>query len=294
MADDFQLFTSLRLDWSMESLRDIHPRNLGWNSEVASPIYMLTYHRDRMLRAAIHWGWTKAAKTIDGPEGLSRLHCFVLDSLKLKLGERWGPDCGPMRVKVLLAKDSELSLESSAVPQTKLANLFPYQLPAPDGCDDGRRSVVKQRLGPLGLDPPYDVYIDADFTSPSEFTHFKTTKREMYDQARQRVELKITDTTKEVLIVNNTDGSIMEGSLTTPYFWRNGGWVTPPVSESFDNGNGAGGQDGTTRRWALERKLATEGLVRAAELVDGEAVWLSNGVRGFVFGRIHRPSGSHS
>lgn len=294
MAENFQLFTSLRFDWTMRPLGETHQGDLGWNSEAPSPIYMLTYHRDRMFRAASHWGWTKAVETIDGPEGLNRLHQFVLQTLQHNLGDRWGPDILPMRVKVLLTKDGELSLEHSPVPATTLANLFPCQLPAPDDCEDRRTSIGEQRLGPLKLTPPYDVHIDADCTSPSEFTHFKTTKREMYDQARQRAGLKITDTTKEVLIVNTTDGSIMEGSLTTPYFWRDGRWVTPRVSKSFGARDGAGGQDGTTRRWALERNLAAEGVVRAVNVVDDEAVWLSNGVRGFVFGRIRRPVASHS
>lgn len=292
MADYFQLFTSLRFDWSMVTLRDSHSEGLGWNSKVSSPIYMLTYHRDRMLRAATHWGWSQAVETLDGPKGLDKLHQFIIDTLKQNLGDRWGPDCGSMRVKIVLAKDGDLSLQHSTVLETTLANLFPAQLPAPDSLDDLRSPPGEQTLGPLSLSPPYDVYIDADITSASEFTHFKTTKREMYDEARQRAGLKITDTTKEVLIVNETDGSIMEGSLTTPYFWRDGGWVTPSVSKAFGARDGAGGQDGTTRRWALERDLAVEGMVRAADVADGEAVWLSNGVRGFVFGRVRRASAS--
>lgn len=293
MDNEFQLFTSLRFDWSMKSLPDMHPRNLGWNSESPSSLYMLTYHRDRMLKAAIHWGWTEAAKVIEGEEGLGRLNQFVTSTLEARIGDRWGPDCEPMRVKVVLSKDGKLALEYSPVPATNLANLFPEQLPAPDGHDDLRGSAGEPRpLGPLSLTPPYDVYIDTDFTAPSEFTHYKTTNRDMYDRACQRVGLKPSDATKEVLIVNKETGVIMEGSRTTPYFWKAEGWVTPRVARSFEAQDGAGGQDGTTRRWALERNLAIEVGVKAAELVDGEAVWLSNGVRGFVTGRIRRLSDS--
>lgn len=270
---------------------DIHPGDLGWNSETSSPLYMLTYHRDRMLKAALHWGWTKAIQAIEGGEGLGRLNQFVLSTLKERLGERWGHDCEPMRIKVLLSRNGELALECSLVPATTLANLFPDQLPAPDASDDPQSPTGEQHLGSLSLKPPYDVYIDTDFTCASEFTHFKTTKREMYDLACQRAGLKPSDATKEVLVVNKESGVIMEGSRTTPYFWKDGRWVTPRIARSFDAQDvGAGGQDGTTRRWALERKLAIERDVKAAELVDGEAVWLSNGVRGFVFGKIRRPS----
>lgn len=292
MDDGFQLFTSLRFDWSVRTIRDIHPGDLGWNSESFSPLYMLNYHRDRMLKAATHWGWTRAIQTIEGGEGLGRLNQYVLSTLKERLGERWGHDCEPMRIKVLLSKDGKLALECSPVPATALANLFPDQLPAPDDSDEPRGPLGEQRLGSLSLTPPYDVYVDTDLTAASEFTHFKTTKREMYDLACQRAGIKPSDATKEVLVVNEESGVIMEGSRTTPYFWKAGGWVTPRITQSFgaQGGGGAGGQDGTTRRWALERNLAVEKDVKAAELVDGEAVWLSNGVRGFVFGRIRRPS----
>jgi 4-amino-4-deoxychorismate lyase len=75
----------------------------------------------------------------------------------------------------------------------------------------------------------------------------------------------------------------LEGSLTSVYFWRQGQWTTPPVDV------GLGGQRGTTRRWALEKGLAVEGVVTYQSLVDGEECWISNGVRGFVFGTVQVP-----
>ena len=48
----------------------------------------------------------------------------------------------------------------------------------------------------------------------------------------------------------------------------------------------SGGNQGTTRRWALEQGLATEGIVKVEDLVDQEIVWLSNGVRGFGWGQL--------
>lgn len=280
MAENFQLTTSLRYDRSLLPLRDIHPQHLGWNTEKPSPFYMLDYHRDRMLRAATHWSWAEAIEAIQGPEGLARLESFLLENLDLQ-------DNTPRRVKVLLSQKGKLAVESFPVPPVPPANLFPDQLPAPDGIDDPR-SPVEMHLGPLKVSPPYDVYLDESITSRSDFTHYKTTKREMYDQARQRVGLKPTDATKDVLIVNEATGLVMEGSVTTPYFWRGGRWVTPPVSWSFSREDGSGGQDGTTRRWVLERDLVFEDEIRASDVVDGEVVWLSNGARGFVFGTIRR------
>lgn len=81
----------------------------------------------------------------------------------------------------------------------------------------------------------------------------------------------------EILLVNQ-NGDIMEGSITTPYFWRGEKWFTP--SER------SGGNIGTTRRWALESGLCVEGKIRRENVEVGEGVWLSNGARGWGFGRI--------
>ena len=116
-------------------------------------------------------------------------------------------------------------------------------------------------------------------TAPSAFTSYKTTERSMYDLARDRAGITNPSTEEEVLIVNGM-GDIMEGSTTTPYFRRDGRWVTPLPS--------SGGQIATTRRWALEKGLCVEGVVKVRELVDGEDIWISSGVRGFRRGKIHR------
>ncbi len=78
--------------------------------------------------------------------------------------------------------------------------------------------------------------------------------------------------------MNESRGEIMEGSITTPYFSREEGWVTP--SES------CGGHLGVTRRWALMRSLVKEDIILANDLKAGEIVVLSNGVRGFGWGKI--------
>lgn len=283
MGENFQLFTSLRFDPTLAQLGNNQPDDLGWNSTRSSPYYMLDYHRDRMLKAASHWGWGKAVAAIEGPEGLTRLESFITAQLGQDSGDQ------PRRIKVLLSREGKFGLESSVVPATSLANLFPKQLLGPNehNAADGQETP----LGQLRLSPPYVVHLDDRPTHRSEYTHYKTTKREMYDQARARAGLKPTDATQEVLIADEATGSIMEGSLTTPYFLRGGRWVTPPVAEKFSMDNGSGGQDGTSRRWALERGLAVEEEVKAQDVADGEAVWLSNGVRGFIFGKIKKTEG---
>lgn len=283
MGENFQLFTSLRFDPTLPQLEDNQHDDLGWNSTKPSAYYMLDYHRDRMLKAASYWGWNKAVAAIEGPEGLARLESFITGQLSQDSSDQ------PRRIKVLLSQEGQFGLESSVVPATPLTNLFPKQLVGPD--DNISADGQEPPLGQLRLSPPYVVHLDDRPTRRSEYTHYKTTKREMYDQARARAGLKPTDATQEVLIVDEATGSIMEGSLTTPYFLRGGRWVTPPVAKKFCTDDGSGGQDGTTRRWALERGLAVEEEVKAQDVADGEAVWLSNGVRGFVFGKIKKTEG---
>lgn len=81
----------------------------------------------------------------------------------------------------------------------------------------------------------------------------------------------------EALLINES-GEIMEGSITTPYFFREGRWITPAAK--------CGGNLGTTRRWALNRGICVECVVRGEGIRDGEEIWVSNGVRGFGWGRV--------
>ncbi|KAH6840748.1 aminotransferase [Chaetomium sp. MPI-CAGE-AT-0009] len=273
MDDDFQLFTSLRYDPTLLQVSTSKLSYAGWNWTNSSPLYMLDYHRDRMLRAAAHWGWNTAVEVLRGDPGLKRL-------VELAESSIGGDQQSPLRVRIAIARDGELSITTGPVPETTLANLFPETLPPPGGAEhDGTDQGIPSKL------PGYEILVDTPMTTRSEYTHFKTTKRVVYDGARQRAQINLTDK-KEVLIINEADGAVMEGSTTTPYFWRDGRWVTPAVSKEYSLKDGSGGQSGTSRRWALERAIAVEDIVLADSLVDGEECWLSNGVRGFFFGRV--------
>lgn len=100
----------------------------------------------------------------------------------------------------------------------------------------------------------------------------------MYDLARTRANILDLAEKKEVLLTSTNNHEIMEGSLTSPYFYRDGKWTTPPVE--------SGGQRGATRRWALENGICVEGVVTVESLVDGEECWISNGVKGFIAGEV--------
>jgi hypothetical protein len=240
MADDFQLFSSLRYDPALIEVPTSTIDYAGWNWANASPLYMLDYHRDRMLRAATHWGWDAAIEALSGEAGLKRL-AHVINS---DLGD---DQDSAKRVRVAITKAGQFRITAGAVPGTRLANLFPESLPSP-----GEDWSSKQHGDIPGKSPVYEVLVDSLGTLRSEYTHFKTTNRAVYDEARQRAQIGLPDM-KEVLIINQADGTVMEGSMTTVYLWRDGKWVTPPVSREYSLVKGSGGQDGTTRRWALER-----------------------------------------
>jgi branched-subunit amino acid aminotransferase/4-amino-4-deoxychorismate lyase len=123
----------------------------------------------------------------------------------------------------------------------------------------------------------WTIVLDVQATEISESTMYKTSDRKPY--ARPRVAAAIPDiaTPKEVLLYN-PEGHILDGSQSTPFFYRNGKWTVPNAS--------SGGLQGTTRRWALENGLAVEDAVCKDSLEVGEVVWLSNAVWGFFYARF--------
>ncbi|ESA42678.1 hypothetical protein GE21DRAFT_8238 [Neurospora crassa] len=239
-----------------------------------APLYMLPYHRDRILRAATHFKWPAVVSLLSGDSGLETLSSFIFSSLSDEQRSH------PNRIRVTVSEKGELGITISPAPQVpSTANFFPNSLPQP--------GTNIPSLCLMGTSTPFEVLVDTQRSKKSAYTHFKTTKRQIYDEARKRHGIALTDR-KEVLIVSE-DGEVMEGSIATPYFWRDGRWVTPPVGEGegeTEGDWGSGGNAGTTRRWALERGIAVEQVVRANSLVDEEECWLSNGGRGFYFGKV--------
>lgn len=99
-----------------------------------------------------------------------------------------------------------------------------------------------------------------------------------YDVLRAKLPLKESGTgLPEILLYNHRD-EIMEGSICTPYLFREGRWITPAAK--------CGGNLGTTRRYALEKDLCKEGIVPKDSVKANEIVVLSNGVRGFGWGIV--------
>jgi 4-amino-4-deoxychorismate lyase len=277
---NIQLFSTLRFDILL--LKSSANTLLNGSP---SPFYMLRYHRDRILEAARCFKWPEAIKCMSGPEGLQHLLHKLEATIDITSSK-------PLRVKVVLFRDANIVVETNETPAVPLANLFPSRIPPPppktdisplaggalmSGADDSL-----QTRGPVQGEPEkrqsWSIKVDPSKTQPSLFTTYKTTQRDMYTGARGRVGIESMTDPTEVLIISNTGNEVMEGSLTSVYFWRNGRWVTPPVS--------SGGQAGTTRRWLLENRLCEEEVVARESLFDGEECWISNGVRGLTWGRV--------
>jgi branched-subunit amino acid aminotransferase/4-amino-4-deoxychorismate lyase len=237
MDADFQIFTTVRYDPQLTKVPGIGKlQHAGWNSKTTSPLYMFDLHRDRLLKAAKYWEWQPAVDLLSRRDTLDNITQLVLDHIGSQAA-------GPVRVKILISSQGRVTIESGATKPKSLENLFPVRLPSPT--DTATEQDPRQT-------PAFSLLVDTLSIGTSPFTNFKTTKRPMYDAARQRAGIGLTDF-KEVLVINEDTGDVMEGTIFTPYFWRNGRWVTPPVSAQFSPGVGSGGQDGTTRRWALEQ-----------------------------------------
>ncbi|KAL4888845.1 D-aminoacid aminotransferase-like PLP-dependent enzyme [Aspergillus ambiguus] len=259
-SSSFQVISSLRYDPSLAATVQRHAAD-SYPDPLRSPYYLIPYHLDRLRDAAECFQWVKAQEFLeqDLAQFIQFLNSFIPDQTK------------PWRLRIVLDCNGSCTVEPSPVTSTDIRN---FLLPLP--CDSD------------SLAGEWRVYVDSQFTTPSSFTKHKTTVRDNYAEARLRSGIVSPLEQAEVLVVN-PQGSIMEGSITTPYFRRRRPastagddpgpeWTTPLLS--------CGGNSGTTRRYAIAQGFCTEGVINAHDLVDGEECWLSNGVRGFIRGRI--------
>ncbi|KAI9768847.1 MAG: hypothetical protein M1840_004661 [Geoglossum simile] len=264
---DFSLFSSLRYDPGL--LQSPENASVSCAPGTPSPFYMLRYHRDRMLLAAEYFQWDSAALRLAGDAGLERLNQELEAEVMNWFAPNSAPDSQSLKIRTLLTSAGGLTIELSPVPPVPLGNLFPATLTPPHA-----PSL-----------PPWHLFLDTLPTAPSPFTSYKTTSRDMYTDARSRAGILSFQSTAETILVNPS-GELMEGSVTSVYFFRDGKWVTPSVA--------SGGQIGTTRRWLIEQRYCIEGTVEAESLQDGEMCWISNGLRGLTLCKFISNREAHS
>ncbi|EEP81260.1 conserved hypothetical protein [Uncinocarpus reesii 1704] len=251
----FQIISSLRFDPALPNASSSH--NAAY--------YLFPYHYDRLLAAATDFQWTLAVSRLQ-----ERGHDHLLGILDREIPS----PSQPWRIRLLMDETGEIKSEfTSLAPSPSNLLLLPTL---------GEASHPFSSSDQARFSPRWVLRLDSQPTTPSLFTRHKTTRRGAYDASRARAGIRSSQEAVEVLIYS-VSGEVMEGSITTPYFKRSRRrpgsedleevWVTPPLS--------SGGNAGTTRRFSLATGLCVEEVVGVDDLVDGEEVWLSNGVRGF-------------
>lgn len=168
---------------------------------------------------------------------------------------------------MLLTKEGILTAATSSV----------HNLPA-DPFVAARFKPGLQDTPPPG--PIWSVRIDTQPTPSSVFTATKTTRRKHYDAARSRTNLLplLQATAAADVLLYNAEGEVTESSVSNIALYRNGKWLTPPLS--------TGCLKGVIRRWLLEHGLVEEAILLKDTIQAGDWILLSNAVSGCRLGRI--------
>jgi len=164
----------------------------------------------------------------------------------------------PTRVKLILYKDGRLSVNSMKCHAPKALSL-PTE-PKPN---------AEFAAGEL---PSFRCYCDTDDWPKGPWCYHKTSIREKYDlNFAAAQEQGLFD-----IVLCNERGEVTEGCITNLILYKDGQYITPPVS--------CGLLSGTMRRHLLERHagVIVEAVVTRPDLEDAEAIFLCNSVRGVV------------
>lgn len=160
---------------------------------------------------------------------------FSRDAARAALDAAVGGD-SPLRVRLLVDEDGAVRVETGPVP------------PPPSG-------PVRAGLAtaPIDLSDP--------------FVFHKTTRRRHYDAA------SATRPDCDDVILWNSAGFVTETAIANLALCRDGGWVTPPVSDGL--------LAGTMRAELLASGHITEGRIRVGELRPGSRLAAFNSLRGW-------------
>lgn len=227
--------------------------------------HLLGLHCDRILAAARDFSWTTILDKFHGRKGHENFHALLSQQIPVAIKQS-GLESTFWKIRIIVSKDGKIHFLPVPVTLEPVQGIptwpeLPSELPEVPASQAGR------------------VVVDCVPTTASTFTTHKTTSRKHYDEARTRSNIEHRAPSESEILLFNKDNQIMEASLCTPYFLRDEIWITPALS--------SGGNAGVSRRLALEANLCIEQVLRVDELVDGELIWLSNAVRGFMPGRLH-------
>lgn len=261
------IFTTIRYDPALE----LSAENTAVSCNEPCPFYMLENHYTRLQVAkwslaswakesscGIHGSTERERQAIKGPSSPAELLQGLRNAVDVWKKSHLTESADiSLRIKFRLYMNGKIRTEIfDPIPRVPLEILFPDGFGEPDKYQN----------------TTWSVFLDTMPTEPTESTMIKTYDRRAYDRARANVGIASFADLKEVLL-HRSDSKIFDGSLSTPYVFRHGKWITPTASD--------GGQQGVTRRWALSRRLAIEGTVQSDALEIGEVILMSNAVKGF-------------
>jgi hypothetical protein len=254
-SDESYIFATVRYD----PLLMTSPENQAASFNRRCPFYLLEHQWTRLQVANWCTSFYRKGEQQNSTGGPSNFLYGLLSAVK-----RWKethpnehPEC--LRIKIRSYISGRVTTEIWPLPRIPLSGLFVHTFGVPDQLPKSEWRVV----------------MDAEPTEATESTMYKTSDRFPYGRARAMAGIPTYATPKEVLLFNS-DNAILDGSASTPYFYRDGRWVTPTAA--------SGGLQGTTRRWALENGICIEGTVHKDSVKNGEVIWFSNAVKGFFHG----------
>lgn len=270
-APGFRIITTLR--YVLFNRHDVAKSLWGVHEWKREDSKLLCLHRRRLRDAAQACSWTQACLKPDSDEDGRGLLTAIEQAIASHQSEPREGCIRDIRVRVLVDQSGQMEVEAVPMGSEKsleaLTNDAFHQLPpslplSPELCQSHC--------------PCSTVYVDSTPTLTSIFTAHKTTFRQPYDLARSRAGIVHTAPVNAEVLLFNQRHEITEASVSTPYFFREGRWVTPTST--------SGGMFSVTKMKALQGGFCSEDLVSLSDLVDGEMIWLSNAVRGFFPGRI--------
>lgn len=267
----FSIFTTLRYD----PLTYTGKGNL-FDALNATPLdesffFLLSYHVDKLRRSGDFFGFPTGNLTTEIL--LNHLTNALVSADRLIAH----------RIKVTVSKDGLYGIEHAPLPES---NTLTTDIPDYHQFQKASTDASSNIPGYLQAWTGWTLYLDHEKVQPSMFTSFKTTRREVYNQARNNLNIVPGDR-REVLLQDNNN-NVLEGSITSVAFWRQQKdpftgevsfkWVTPNLA--------SGCMDGVIRRWLLDKNHITEGVVAVKDLKDGEYVLLMNGLMGIKVAKL--------
>jgi len=144
--------------------------------------------------------------------------------------------------------------------------------PARVRCTVERSGAVNMTWSPISpMEEPVKIGLSNTTVDPEDpFLYHKTTKRTLFDRLHKEACQKgLFD-----YLVVNRQGEVTEGAITNLFLESKGTLITPPISCGLLNG--------TLRRHLIETGRAEEAPVRPHQLLEADAIYVGNSVRGLL------------